>query len=669
MLKKQYHIVTLSLLIVPAAAFALLGVLTDERYDLMMPLAVLGLLVGISAAWICRGFYRSYARLQEQSERVRQGLLESHEALKIQFHEQTGLLRRSYKNYEQLVQSANTIILRWDTEGIIRFMNPFALEFFGFSEDEVIGHSVLDTIVPPTEVTGRDLVYMIEDICRNPEDYKCNENENIKKDGTRAWIAWANKAVMDERGRKIEILSIGNDITDKKIHEQQIHTLAHFDSLTGLPNRILLMQRLNERMQEGKANGQVLPLMYLDLDRFKTINDSLGHDKGDLLLEQLAFRLTKCLSESETLARMGGDEFAVILESKPDNDSAFDSLHSKATQMLSVIRKPFNLDGHQIFVTGSIGIVLFPQDGMQAEALLKNADMAMYQAKSQGSNQYVFYESCMNDKIMQRLQLENALRDAIETGSMTLNYQPTVNLQTMQVECVEALLRWHHPVLGDVAPEQFIPVAEDTGMIIALGNRVISDAISQAAIWYKAGFDQINLAVNLSLRQVQQPELAGFIEQCLLENKLPASMFGLEITESTIMQDSEQGMTVLNELHRLGIRLYIDDFGTGYSSLARLRDMPIHSLKIDRSFVSDTSHMQHNARIIDAIIAMAHSLNIEVIAEGVETEAQMEYLKQHKCEYAQGFYLARPCSAQDMSAILQTGVQPQQHTSGQVVPL
>jgi len=410
-------------------------------------------------------------------------------------------------------------------------------------------------------------------------------------------------------------------------------------------------------------------LMYLDLDRFKTINDSLGHDKGDLLLEQLAFRLTKCLSESETLARMGGDEFAAILESKSDIDTAFDNLHRKANQMLSVIRKPFNLDGHQIFVTGSIGIVLFPQDGMQAEALLKNADMAMYQAKSQGSNQYVFYESCMNDKIMQRLQLENALRDAIESGSMTLNYQPTVNLKTMQVECVEALLRWHHPVLGEVTPEQFIPVAEDTGMIIALGNRVISDAIGQAAEWYKAGFDQINLAVNLSLRQVQQPELAGFIEQCLIENKLPASMFGLEITESTIMQDSEQGMTVLNELHQLGIRLYIDDFGTGYSSLARLRDMPIHSLKIDRSFVSDTKHMKHNARIIDAIIAMAHSLNIEVIAEGVETEAQMEYLKQRKCEYAQGFYLALPCSAEKMFEILQGGVQPQQFTPGKVLPV
>jgi len=667
--KKQFQIISIIVFLVPVAVFALIGALTAEQYDMLLVLSGLGLIVGVSAMLTCRWLYRTYVRLQEQSETVRQGLLESHESLKIQFHEQTGLLRRSYKNYEQLVQSANSIILRWDTEGIIRFMNPFALEFFGFKEDEIIGRSVLETIVPATEVTGRDLVYMIEDICRNPQDYKCNENENIKKDGTRAWISWANKAVMDERGRKLEILSIGNDITDKRKHEQQIHTLAHFDSLTGLPNRVLLMQRLNEHMQEARTCGQTLPLMYLDLDRFKTINDSLGHDKGDLLLEQLALRLNKCLSDNETLARMGGDEFAVILECIPDIDIIFDSLHRKANEILSVIRKPFNLDGHQIFVTGSIGIVLFPQDGMQAEALLKNADLAMYQAKSQGSNQFVFYESCMNDKIMQRLQLENALREAIETGSMTLNYQPTVNLQTMQVESIEALLRWHHPLLGEVAPEQFIPVAEDTGMIIALGNRVISDAIKQAAVWYKAGFDQINVAVNLSLRQVQQPELAGYIEQCLIENELPASMFGLEITESTIMQDSEQGMTVLNKLHRLGIRLYIDDFGTGYSSLARLRDMPIHSLKIDRSFVSDTKHMKHNARIIDAIIAMAHSLNIEVIAEGVETEAQMEYLKQHKCKYAQGFYLAVPCSAQNMLTILQQGIQPQHEITGQVLQI
>lgn len=669
MQKKQVVTASLILLTTPVVVFALISSILPARDDLLLPMTGLGLLVGIGMLLACRWFYQSYARLQQQSDAVRQGLLESHEALKLQFHEQTGQLRRSYKNYEQLVQSSNSIILRWDTEGIIRFMNPFALEFFGFSEDEIIGRSVLETIVPATEVTGRDLVYMIEDICRNPEDYKCNENENIKKDGTRAWITWANKAVMDERGRKIEILSIGNDITDKKIYEQQIHTLAHYDSLTGLPNRILFMQRLNERMQEAKTGGQVLPLMYLDLDRFKTINDSLGHDLGDLLLEQLATRLNKCLLASETLARMGGDEFAVILESSADNDSAFDSLHRKANHLLSVISEPFNLNGHQIFVTGSIGIVLFPEDGMQADILLKNADMAMYQAKSLGSNRFVFYESCMNDKIMQRLQLENALRDAIESGSMTLMYQPTINLQTMQVECVEALLRWHHPELGEITPEQFIPVAEDTGMIIALGNQVINDAIKQAARWYEAGFEHINVAVNLSLRQVQQPELASIIEQSLAEFGLPAFMFGLEITESTIMQDSEQGMTVLNQLHRLGVRLYIDDFGTGYSSLARLRDMPIHSLKIDRSFVSDGNHMNQHARIIDAIIAMAHSLNIEVIAEGVETDEQMEYLKRRKCEYAQGFYLAEPCRAQHMLPILQRGVELQKEPVDQALPL
>ncbi len=647
-------------LLVPIMLFAVFGSVLDAHYGLVLPMVSLGLLVGVCALLAYRRFHQSYTRLREQADVVRQGLLESHESLKLQFHEQTGQLRRSYKNYEQLVQSANSIILRWDTEGIIRFMNPYALEFFGFSEHEIIGHSVLDTIVPATEVTGRDLVYMIDDICRNPEDYKHNENQNIKKDGSRAWIAWTNKAVMDERGRKIEILSIGNDITDKKVYEQQIHSLAHYDTLTGLPNRILFMKRLNEEMQAARTSGRVLPVMYLDLDRFKTINDSLGHDLGDLLLEQLAHRFDRCLSETETLSRMSGDEFAVILDNEADNDSAFDSVHRKANHLLSVIREPFSLNGHQIFVTGSIGIVLFPTDGMQAEVLLKNADMAMYQAKSQGNDCFVFYESYMNERIMQRLQLENAMREAIDTGSMGLVYQPTINLQTLRVESVEALLRWHHPELGEVTPEQFIPVAEDTGMIIELGSQVVKNAISQAATWYRAGFTDINVAVNLSLRQVHQPGLVDLIEQVLQEHELPASMFGLEITESTIMQDSEQGMSILNQLHELGIRLYIDDFGTGYSSLARLRDMPIHSLKIDRSFVSEEKHMKNNARIIDAIIAMAHSLNIKVIAEGVETAAQLCYLKRRQCEYAQGFYLAQPCDVYSMQQFLQQGISLQQ---------
>jgi len=554
--------------------------------------------------------------------------------------------------YQQLVNSANSIILRWDTQGIIRFINPYGLDFFGFPSEQIVGKNVMQTIVPKTETTGRDLAYMIEDIGKNPDDYIHNENENIKQDGSRVWITWNNKAVLDKQGNTIEILSIGNDITDKKRYTQQIYQLAHFDDLTGLPNRTLFRQRLDEAIQQAQKEKKILPVFYIDLDRFKPINDSLGHHNGDLLLQKLARRLLACIGGNETLARMGGDEFTVILQAQNNEQNILRITQHVAKKMLEAMSEPFKLDEHQIYITGSIGIVFYPNDGEELSQLLKNADMAMYQAKQKGKNCYLFYEPHMNSEAMHNLQLETALRNALDSEQLSLHYQPSNNLKSGRIECVEALLRWQHPELGQIPPETFIPIAEESDLILKLGSWVLKQAIAQAKIWEKNGLDDFVIAINLSMRQFTDNTLYESIKQELNEAELSANRLGLELTESTIMQDSAQGLETLNQLHDLGAYLFIDDFGTGYSSLSRLRDLPVHMLKIDKSFIANISEHSRHARLIDAIIAMAHNLDIKVIAEGVETQQQLDYLIQRNCDCIQGHYFSHAIPATELEEFI-----------------
>ncbi len=563
--------------------------------------------------------------------------------------------QKSEDDYQQLVNSANSIILRWDTQGIIRFINPYGLNFFGFSREQILGKNVMETIVPKTESTGRDLAYMIEDIGRNPDDYIHNENENIKKDGSRVWITWNNKAVVDKQGKTIEILSIGNDITDKKRYEQQIYQLAHFDDLTGLPNRTLFKQRLAEAINTASQEQQILPVFYIDLDRFKPINDSLGHHNGDLLLQKLANRLLQCIQPNETLARMGGDEFTVILQARNNEQDALHSTQHVARKMLESMSQPFNLNNHQIYITGSIGIVFYPADGKELSTLLKNADTAMYQAKQKSKNCYLYYEPHMNSEAMHNLELETALRNAIAAAQLELHYQPSLNLKSGKVECVEALLRWRHPEMGEIPPEVFIPIAEESDLILQLGSWVLTQAIAQMKNWRDHGLDDFVIAINLSMRQFTDDKLYALIEQELEKYGLPANRLGLELTESTIMQDSKQGLETLTRLNKLGICLFIDDFGTGYSSLSRLRDLPVHMLKIDKSFIANITEHPRHARLIDAIIAMAHNLDIKVIAEGVETQTQLDYLIQRSCDCIQGHHFSPAISAAALEKFVRTG--------------
>ncbi|MEW6611251.1 MAG: EAL domain-containing protein [Pseudomonadota bacterium] len=451
----------------------------------------------------------------------------------------------------------------------------------------------------------------------------------------------------DERGDVAGVYAAARDITERRIAEDRVHRLAYYDTLTGLPNRLLFKDRLQQALAQAERGGQLVAVMFLDLDRFKLINDTLGHGIGDLLLRGMGERLSLCVRESDTVARMGGDEFTVILSGlHKGQDAAL-----VARKILDAFAQPFWLEGHELFVNASIGIALYPSDSQTPEGLLKQADLAMYAAKEQG-NHYQFYTAAMNVISAERLALENALRHAMEAGQLSLHYQPQIDLESGAVVGMEALLRWQRPEQGFVSPAEFIPLAEETGLILPIGDWVLRTACAQNKAWQEAGFAPLRVAVNLSARQFKQQNLVQTIRQALRDSGLEPRFLELELTESIFMQHEEASIRKLRELKAMGIKISIDDFGTGYSSLGYLQRFPVDKLKIDRSFVRDITDAPDDAAIAKAIIAMARSLNLEVIAEGVETEAQLAFLRSNACCLMQGFYFSRPLSAEAFGAFL-----------------
>ncbi len=436
--------------------------------------------------------------------------------------------------------------------------------------------------------------------------------------------------------------------------QAQLYRLAHYDALTGLPNRLLLLDRLSQAMAQAARGERLLAVMLLDLDRFKTINDTLGHAIGDRLLCRLGERLTACVREGDTVARLGGDEFIVILS----NLRYVPDAAAVAQKILDALHQPFPIDGHEIFVTPSIGIALYPfHEGV--ETLLQCADRAMYHVKEQGGNQYEFCTVEMNDRNPRRLSMETGLRRALKRGELELHYQPQVDVANGCIVGVEALLRWRHPELGLVPPGEFIPLAVETGQILPIGEWVLHTACAQARAWQDAGLPPLRMAVNVCVRQFHQANLAGLVRRVLEETGLDARWLELELTESTLMQNTQTTIAVLGELNAMGAQLSVDDFGTGYSSLAYLKRFPIDALKIDGSFVCDITTDPNDAAIVKAIIAMAHSLDMRVVAEAVETEQQLAFLREHRCHEVQGFLVGRPVPADELETRLVAATAPQ----------
>ena len=434
------------------------------------------------------------------------------------------------------------------------------------------------------------------------------------------------------------LVCVVRDITERTYAEEQIKHLAYHDALTALPNRLLFKDRLTVAISHAQRERRKLAVLFLDLDRFKVINDSLGHNIGDQLLQAVSARVQSCVRESDTVARLGGDEFTVLLPQLPHGEDAA----LVAQKIIDAVRYPFHIEGREFFMTTSIGISLYPDDGIDAESLIKNADTAMYQAKEQGRDNYQLFNAFINAKALQRIALEHGLRKALANQELAVYYQPIFDFRTGRISGMEALLRWNHPTLGMIPPAVFIPLAEAIGVMIPIGTWAMRAACAQAKAWHDAGFRSLSLAVNLSVCQLQQPDLLQRVREILEETALPSRMLELEITESSAMQSPENSVRTLYDLKKLGVRISLDDFGTGHSSLSYLKRFPIDTLKIDQSFVHDITHDPDTAAIVTAIIAMAHSLRLKVIAEGVEFTEQSSFLKRYGCDQMQGYLIKAP---------------------------
>jgi diguanylate cyclase (GGDEF)-like protein len=438
------------------------------------------------------------------------------------------------------------------------------------------------------------------------------------------------------------------EVSERKRAEARLNHLATHDALTDLPNRNLFADRLGQALLRTAWRKRSVAVLFLDLDRFKVINDTLGHAIGDLMLKVVAERLTQCIRTGDTVARLGGDEFVLILDdlAQPQDTTKV------AQKILDAFSKPVEIDRRELFITASIGIALYPGDGEEVEALLKNADTAMYRAKEQGKNNYQLYSASLNVKASERLTMEGHLRHGLERGEFLLHYQPQVDLVTGRIVAMEALIRWKRPGWKIISPADFIPLLEETGLILPIGEWVLRTACAQNKAWQRAGHPPIRVSVNLSGRQFQKTNLIRTIAAALDETGLSPKFLELELTESIIMKNEEATIISLRQLHESGVAISIDDFGIGYSSLSYLNRFPINTLKVDRSFVNDISTHPDNAAIVTAIITMAHSLHLNVVAEGVETADQLEFLRALKCDQMQGYLASRPLSAEEAEELL-----------------
>lgn len=549
----------------------------------------------------------------------------------------------SLKQAAAVFESTREGVVITDLEPKIVAINRAYTEITGYSEDQVLGKN------PKIIKLGRQdkLFYqtMLESLTK--VGYWRGEVWNRRRNGE-VYPQWLTiSTVFNDRNEPCNYVGVFADITQMKQSEARMAHLAHYDALTGLPNRFLVQSRLHHAIERALRHGNQIAALYLDLDRFKNVNDSLGHPAGDELLVMLALRLKKRLREEDTLARLGGDEFLVVLEDiKDSNEPAM-----VAQTLIDLLATPFSLpSGHEIFINTSIGISLFPTDANSVTELIQHADMAMYLAKQEGRNTYRYHTDALSIAANERLVLETQLRQALSAGEFVLHYQPLIHAKNRQVVGVEALVRWQPPGKAMVPPGKFIPITEETGLIVPLGEWVLRTACAQGRAWMDAGLPPFVMAINLSVRQFRSENLVELIRQVLEETKLPAACLELELTESMFMEHAEQSIETLKTLKSLGVRLAIDDFGTGYSSLTYLKRFPIDKLKIDQSFVHGLACDPNDREIAATIIAMARGLKLDVLAEGVESKEQLDFLNQHGCDYYQGYLFHRPVPARELEA-------------------
>jgi len=541
-----------------------------------------------------------------------------------------------------------------DIEGRYILQNAANLKVRGIDRlENIVGKTVFD-LFPPQQarrIHDEDQAIINSGEPLIEREDRTHFGPGGESGGETRWHLTSKIPLRDAAGKIYGLVGVNRDITERKQSSERLAHLAHYDSVTGLPNRVLLHDRLRQTIAQARRNNWFVGVLFLDLDRFKLVNDTLGHAAGDLLLKQVAMRLTQALRPSDTVGRLSGDEFAVILSElvSPQNAGMV------AQKLIDALRMPYDLDGNEVFVTASIGITLYPTDSDNIETLIRDADAAMYGAKSAGRNNYQYYTAEMNQRATEKLRLETRLRHAIERGEFVLHYQPKVDVASGKITGLEALLRWQPPDAGMVGPDQFIPLLEETGLIVQVGNWVTRSACAQIHAWREAGITPVPVAVNLSARQLKQSGFGATLGRALAEFSIPAGLIEIEITESSLMENPEQAIVVLTEIAELGVRLSADDFGTGYSSLSYLKRLPLDALKIDRSFVRDITSDPDDAAITRTVITLAHGLELKVIAEGVETEEQLAFLGQNQCDEAQGYLFSRPLPVDACTRLLAQG--------------
>jgi diguanylate cyclase (GGDEF)-like protein len=500
-----------------------------------------------------------------------------------------------------------------------------------------------------TPESWQQLITAIEETIATAVPYEV-ELKTMRPDGSTGWIMARGAPQRDSHGDIVALCGIAQDITERKLVEQRIQFLAYYDSLTGLPNRALLQDRLVQAIAGAHRRDEHAAVLFFDLDRFKVINDSLGHAVGDLLLQNVAERLKCQVREHDTVARMGGDEFIIVLSMIHGTDDAV----LVAERIVSAIAEEFEIQGRTLKVSCSLGISIYPQHGTDSETLIKNADAAMYAAKESGRNRFRFFTEETTAKVVEHSMLEHDLAMALQRNEIFLMYQPQVEIRTGRIVGLEALLRWHHPVLGLVPPDNFIRVAENSGLILPIGEWVLKAACAQVHAWQAEGLPPLSVAVNVSAIQFRQEGFKDLIQGVLRDSGIPPHYLELELTESLLTTNVDVMFALLNEMQAMGVKLAIDDFGTGYSSLSHLRQFPVGKLKIDRSFIRDVETSPDAAAIATAVISLAKTLNLRVIAEGVETEGQLAFLRSHDCDEIQGYYFSRPLRTNEVPALLRS---------------
>jgi diguanylate cyclase (GGDEF)-like protein/PAS domain S-box-containing protein len=550
------------------------------------------------------------------------------------------------------LNSIGDAVMSADISGQVTYLNTVAESLTGWSQQEAAGH--------PLEEVFRIIDGATREEVRNPMTLAIRENKTmgltpncilVRRDGGESPIEDSAAPIHDRHGRVTGAVMVFHDVSAVRATTLRMSYLAQHDGLTDLPNRILFNDRLAEAMSLAHRYRRKLVVLFLDVDRFKHINDSLGHAIGDRLLQSIAQRLLGCVRASDTVSRQGGDEFVILLSEVTHAQDATVC----ADKILEALRSPHRIDEHDLHVTASIGIVTYPDDGTDSESLIKNADFAMYHAKENGRDNCQFFKQDLNVRALERHSLESGLHRALEREELMLHYQPKVNLETGEIVGVEALIRWLHPDLGLVPPAEFIPIAEECGLIVPIGRWVLRQACHQAQAWQDIGLAPIRIGVNISAVELRAKDFIADISVILAETGLEANYLELELTETYLMQDSTSTLAVLRDLKQIGIKLALDDFGTGYSSLSHLKRFPIDTLKIDQSFVRNIVTNSDDASIVCAVISMGKNLHMRVVAEGVETRAQLAFLKNHSCPFGQGYYFSQPLTGRECSNLLRRG--------------